>query len=549
VITGAPDLSTVASPASPVGSYDIVVGLGTLAAQNYRFVFTKGTLTVFQSCQEIVFPPISDRTYGDAPFEITASSCSGLPVSFTSSNQQVAQISGNSVLIIGTGSVIITASQRGNGDLEIPPDVSQTLIVHKSGQALSFSTLTRKVLGDAPFSLAATASSALPVSYLSSDPSVAEISGSVATIVGAGTTVITAIQEGDNNYNAALPASQPLTVSLEGTSPLVVLSTLSTGAVTADPVLNVMGTASDASGIASLTVNGIDLTSKADLFSSAVPLGIGDNSVTVTAKDGAGNVTTQTLGIVLDATVPAIALLEPADNSVTNLPFFTASGTVAPGSAVSFKVNGGLTQSLPVVDGGFTGSGYLESGVNTIEFSTVLTGRSSRIKRSVILASDKPFVAITEPGEDIRTEKGTITIRGVAGAVGSVVGVKLDVDGSVFTPVITDGAFQQQIALDHVGQISIRASVTDSGGKVSVAQRNIIRIEKILGDLNLDGLVNIQDAAALLRISLGMDPATPQALAHGDVAPLLHGVSQPDGRIDVGDVLVLLRKIVGLVDY
>jgi hypothetical protein len=84
---------------------------------------------------------------------------------------------------------------------------------------------------------------------------------------------------------------------------------------------------------------------------------------------------------------------------------------------------------------------------------------------------------------------------------------------------------------------------------VSVAQRNIIRIEKILGDLNLDGLVDIQDAAALLRISLGMDPATPQAFAHGDVAPLVRGVSQPDGKIDVGDVLVLLRKIVGLVDY
>ena len=549
VITGAPVLSTAASPASPVGSYDIVVEPGTLAAQNYRFVFTKGTLTVFQSCQEIVFPPISDRTYGDAPFEITASSCSGLPISFTSSNQQVARISGNSVIIIGTGSVIITASQGGNGDLEIPPDVSRTLIVHKSGQALSFSSLPRKVLGDAPFSLAATASSGLPVSYLSSDPSVAEVNGSIVTIVGAGTTVITAVQEGDGNYNATLPASQPLTVSVEGTSPLVVLSTLATGAVTADPVLNVMGTASDASGIASLTVNGIDLTSKAELFSSAVPLAIGDNSVTVSAKDGAGNVTTQTLGIVLDATAPAIALQEPADNSVTNLPFFTASGTVAPGSAVTFNVNGGSTQTLPVVDGGFTGSGYLESGVNTIEFSTVLTGRSSRIKRSVIFASDKPFVAITEPGEDIRTEQNTMTIRGIAGAVGSAFSVKLDVDGSVFTPVITEGAFQQQIALDHAGQISIRASVTDSCGKVSVAQRNIIRIEKILGDLNVDGVVDIQDAAALLRISLGMDPATPQAFAHGDVAPLVNGVSQPDGKIDVGDVLVLLRKIVGLVDY
>ena len=548
-IAGAPELSTAAWQESPVGSYDIVVGLGTLAAQNYRFVPVTGTLIVFQSCQEITFPPIGDRTYGDAPFGITASACSGLGISFTSSNPQVATISGNVVTITGAGSVVITARQEGSDDLEKAPDVSQTLIVHKRGQWLSFSSLTQKVLGDAPFGLTASASSGLPVSYLSSEPGVAVISGSTVTVVGAGTTVITAIQEGNGNYNAALAASQPLTVALEGSPPLLALSTLPSGAVTADPVLNVTGSASDASGIASLTVNGADLTGEAELFSSAVPLGIGDNSISVAAKDGAGNITRQILSIILDATAPAIGLVEPADNSVTDVPFFTAKGTVAPGSAVTLGVNGGAPQSLSVDEGSFTGSGYLQQGVNAIEFTAVLSGRSSSTKRSVTLAPGKPFVAITEPAEDVRTEADSITIRGIAGLPGTAVSVILDVDGKIFTPALEEGAFRQQIALDHARQVHVSATAADSTGNLSTARRNIIRVVKITGDMDLDGVVDIRDAMALLRISLDKDLATPQALDHGDVAPLINGACQPDGKIDVGDVLVLLRKIVGLVDY
>jgi len=46
VISGQPDLSTPAYDASPVGNYDIVVGLGSLSATNYSFSLTNGTLTV-----------------------------------------------------------------------------------------------------------------------------------------------------------------------------------------------------------------------------------------------------------------------------------------------------------------------------------------------------------------------------------------------------------------------------------------------------------------------------------------------------------------------
>src|SRR5581483_5622984 len=48
VLSGAPSLSTTATETSPVGSYPITIGQGTLSAANYTFSFTNGTLTVIE---------------------------------------------------------------------------------------------------------------------------------------------------------------------------------------------------------------------------------------------------------------------------------------------------------------------------------------------------------------------------------------------------------------------------------------------------------------------------------------------------------------------
>jgi uncharacterized delta-60 repeat protein len=545
VVTGAPVFSTPATLESAIGEYDIVVGTGSLAASNYRFLPVNGVLKVLKSCQEIIFPAIGERTYGDPPFPISASSCSGLGLVFTSSNPQVAQVLGNTVTITGAGSVMITASQVGSDGMEKAPEVSQGVIVHKSGQLVSLPPLAQKVLGDPPFILSATASSGLPVSYLSSDTTVATVSGSKVTLTGAGTTVITALQEGSSNYNAALPASQPLVVSVEGVPPTLLLSTVSSGSVTSDPVLNITGSASDPSGIASVTVNGADVAAGAGVFSSAVSLAGGDNSVEVTARDRAGNHTTQTLSVKLDALAPLISVALP-DNSVTNQSFFTATGKVSSRSSLTMSVNGASLQSLLVSDGNFSGSGYLEEGMNTVEFAAELEGRGSRVKRTVTFAPGKPVAAITFPAEDARTEQQQILLSGLAATDASVV---LEVDGATITPAVQGGAFQQQIALSHPGLIPVVATVTDNGGNSSVVRRNIVKMQRVMGDLNGDGLVNIQDAMTVLRMAVGLDQVTPEALAHADVAPLVNGVPHPDGKIDVGDVLIILRKVVGLVDF
>jgi uncharacterized repeat protein (TIGR02543 family) len=80
-------------------------------------------------------------------------------------------------------------------------------------QTITFASLPQKRSGDADFEAGATASSPLPVSYSSSDLTVAIItSDGKIHIVGAGTTVITASQSGNTLYKAAPPVAQQLSV-------------------------------------------------------------------------------------------------------------------------------------------------------------------------------------------------------------------------------------------------------------------------------------------------------------------------------------------------
>ncbi|HEX6429144.1 MAG TPA: LamG-like jellyroll fold domain-containing protein, partial [Niastella sp.] len=73
----------------------------------------------------------------------------------------------------------------------------------KVTQVITFDAITPKLIGDADFNLAASASSNLRVRFVSSNESVATVTDSTVHIVGAGTTMITAIQDGNDTVQAA----------------------------------------------------------------------------------------------------------------------------------------------------------------------------------------------------------------------------------------------------------------------------------------------------------------------------------------------------------
>ena len=65
--------------------------------------------TTFKLDQAITFGALAAKTYGDAPFALTATASSGLAVSYGSSNTAVANVFGNTVTLVGVGTATITA--------------------------------------------------------------------------------------------------------------------------------------------------------------------------------------------------------------------------------------------------------------------------------------------------------------------------------------------------------------------------------------------------------------------------------------------------------
>jgi hypothetical protein len=85
------------------------------------------------------------------------------------------------------------------------------LMILQQAQTINFAPLANQVYGVAPFSLGATASSGLPVSYTVSGP--AALSGNTLTVTGAGVVDVTASQGGNATFSAAPPVQQSFTVS------------------------------------------------------------------------------------------------------------------------------------------------------------------------------------------------------------------------------------------------------------------------------------------------------------------------------------------------
>ncbi|MDI9355565.1 MAG: hypothetical protein QM536_00875, partial [Chitinophagaceae bacterium] len=141
---------------------------------------------------------ISNKTYGDIPFVLNATSTSALEVSYSVSNTLIS-LNNNTVSIHGAGTVAITAYQTGNESYLSSPSVTQVLIIYKAGQSISFPELGQKTYGDAPFLLYASATSTLEATYSASNTLIS-FNNNTVSIHGAGTVAITAYQTGNDNY-------------------------------------------------------------------------------------------------------------------------------------------------------------------------------------------------------------------------------------------------------------------------------------------------------------------------------------------------------------
>ncbi|HWA32569.1 MAG TPA: T9SS type A sorting domain-containing protein, partial [Cyclobacteriaceae bacterium] len=153
--------------------------------------------------QSIAFSPLAPKTYGDVSFALSAEATSLQPVVYTSSDSNIASIAGNEIVILKAGMVDITASQPGDSTYYPALEISQKLFINKAGQRIVFDAVMEKTVGDAPFEMLASATSALPVIFSPGSPNIS-VDEDRITMLRAGRALVVASQAGNENY---LPAS------------------------------------------------------------------------------------------------------------------------------------------------------------------------------------------------------------------------------------------------------------------------------------------------------------------------------------------------------
>lgn len=168
--------------------------------------------------QAIIWNQTLSATLGDAPIRLTATATSGLPVSYSSSDETIAYLSNDTLFVVGVGAALITASQAGSTLYQPAADVSLILNVSAPvlDQSISWNQTLTANINDGTLELTATASSGLPVSYTCSDENIAIVNGNVLTLLGVGQAVITASQAGNAYYHPAPSVVKILTVNEAG---------------------------------------------------------------------------------------------------------------------------------------------------------------------------------------------------------------------------------------------------------------------------------------------------------------------------------------------
>jgi len=210
-----------------------------------------------------------------------------------------------------------TLTAMGYLTLVVPAAVQQT-------QTLTFSGIASQS-APASVTLSATASSGLPVSFISSTPTVCSVSGSMASLLMAGTCTIDASQSGNASYTAAAPVTQSFSVVGSGfklsaatTTLDVVASSNAIDVITVTPINGFSGTvgysiAGLPSGVtSSFTGNSLQLSVSAETVAGTYPLVVQGSS---------GNSSAQ-LDLSLSVTEP------PATVTVTATPTTHGGGAL-----------------------------------------------------------------------------------------------------------------------------------------------------------------------------------------------------------------------------
>lgn len=304
--------------------------------------------------------------------------------------------------------------------------------------------------------------------------------------------------------------------------------------------LNVSGSVDK---VATVTVAGAPaVVNSSNQWTSSVTLVAGSNTIEIVATDLYGNTSTVKRTVTLDTINPVVAITSPYQDSAFNKPSVTVAGTVSDNvsATVSYTLNG-VTTPVPVISGNFTFNvNFAAEGVYAITVTAVdPAGNTTQAIRNLIYDITPPALTINpaagyapdtisgtvEAGASVVVKEGAVSI-GTVSATGTTWSANLA--GLSYDPQLLS-----VVATDAAGNSSVKTLVYNFPD----------------GTLNADGQPTIQDALRVIRIVVNNSVPTPQEIAHYDIGPLLNGKPNPNGRLDLVDAILILRKALGLKSW
>lgn len=347
-------------------------------------------INVTKASQTITFAALASQTYGAADFAISASSDSGLAVTFAPSGS--CTVSGNMVHLTGAGSCTITASQGGDTNFNPASNVQQSFTI---GAATL--TVTGITVQSRPYNGGTTAAlnfgSAALQGVVNGDAVTLDTTGYTANFAsknagtGMAVTVTGLALSGAKAPNYSL--TQPTGLAGDITAATLTLNVVgASGTYTSNPFT---ATCSVASGL----VSGDNVTLTRTYFSGMTqviaPVGVGSYTATCTSS---GNPNYQT------ATAQASIMITPATVTITATDQNMTFGGTAPTFVASYSPFQGSENSSVV--SGVTFTVYTDNSLTTAvtDFTTVKAG-SYPIVASGAMAANYTFLYVN----------GTLTVN------------------------------------------------------------------------------------------------------------------------------------------
>jgi fibronectin type 3 domain-containing protein/regulation of enolase protein 1 (concanavalin A-like superfamily) len=345
----------------------------------------------------------------------------------------------------------------------------------KESQTITFNALSQKQVGDDDFDAGAIASSGLPITYTSSDESVATIVNGMIHIVGKGVTTITASQNGDNTYKAAPSVSQQLTVYMP---PMVITKNI-TAAV-------------QANGNVSITPQQVDDGSVS--YSGALTLSLSKTgfncsdigapvTVTLTATDADGHSSSSTAQvIVVDNIKPSITVQSAQffcynSSGSYSIPSLNAADNCGIAS-VNYVVSGATSRS----GNGTDASGAFNTGISTITWTVTdihgnVTTAATTVTVNAAVNANIADVYAMNPEVDT---KNTIYV----GYGPTALSVTAQATGGTapYSYLWTTGATTQSISVSIAGIYTV--TITDAAGCTTTASIEMKTLDVRCGNNN-----------------------------------------------------------------